>query len=234
MSFDTIIFAVITVVVFLKLKKEFGKISGDDEARKKIIDILKEQKKDSNNKVIDITPQIKANRKEQKKDGSFYSGNLKILEKTVKEKIEKDSKIKSVLKDLDLSLFLRGADNALEISIEAFSKKDLETLKMLLSKNLYSEFKKELDSAKDKKQEIKSSIISVIKKRISSVEVKNKFVYIDVKFKTEQINFIEDEDKKVVSGDKNKIEIIEEIWSFKKDINPKNINWKIIGITDVK
>jgi len=235
MPIDIIIFAIISVIIFLKLRKEFGKTSDDDKTREKIINVLAEDQKENGNKqIIDITAQVQKKKEEPKKDNSFYSQNLKILHQELKKKVENDNKIKDILKDLDLVQFLKGADNALEITIEAFSKKDLETLKSLLSKNLYLEFKKELDSAEKKKQNIKSSVIAVIKKSIADIRVKPKFVYIDVKFKTEQINFIEDEQNNIVAGNKNKIAIIEEIWSFKKESNPKIINWQIIGITDVK
>jgi len=238
MSFDTIIFAVITVVVFLKLRKEFGKISSDDKSREEIINsLLNKQKKGKKGEIIDITPQIKKQKEgrgEQKKDESVYVTNLEILNKKMKGDVEKDEKLKKVLKNLDLSLFLRGSDNALEMTMDAFSKKDVDTLKALLSKNLFEEFKKQLDSVEKKKQSIKSSIIAVLEQEIVDIKIKSKFIHIDVKFKTEQINFIEDDKEKVVSGDKNKIEIIEEIWSFKKDLNSKDNNWQIIGIVDVK
>jgi predicted lipid-binding transport protein (Tim44 family) len=227
---DIIILILITVFIFKKLTSEFGKISEDDKDRKKVIEeLLKKQKEAENNKIVDITPQIKTHM-----DKSLYSKNLKLINKSLKNKIEKNSKLKKALEKLNLDLFLKGSDNAIEMTIEAFSKKNTETLKMLLSKNLYLEFKKQLDSAEKKKQNIKSSIISLINQEIINIELKNKFIYIDVKFKTEQINFIEDNKGNIISGDKNNIEIIEEIWSFKKDINSKDINWKIIGIEDVK
>jgi hypothetical protein len=239
MEFTTIIFVVITIVIFLKLKKEFGKTSHEDQEREEVINtVLKGQKQRNANKIIDIMPLIQRktalDQKEEKKDDDFYVKNLELLNNKLKIKVEKDEKFKKILSLMDLSLFLQEADSAVEEVINVFSKNDLETLKKILSKNLYLEFEKTLDLTKNKKQHIRSSIISVIKKEILNMEIKAKLFYVDVMFETEQINFIEDEKGKIISGNKDKIEIIKEVWSFKREMSAKNINWQIIGIVDVK
>ena len=47
-------------------------------------------------------------------------------------------------------------------------------------------------------------------------------------FVSEIITFIKDKDKKIVSGDGEKIKIVYDTWVFSKDIKSSNPNWLLI------
>jgi predicted lipid-binding transport protein (Tim44 family) len=126
--------------------------------------------------------------------------------------------------------FLKGARIAYETIITDFSDSDNKLIasKLLLGKKIYDQFKEALEDRANKGHfaeitfiGIKSAVIKTHKKIEDSLEV-------TVDFVSEIITCIKDKDKKVVSGDGEKIKIVYDTWVFSKDIKSPNPNWLLI------
>tara|TARA_B100000767_G_C19437642_1_gene398646 strand:- start:12 stop:605 length:594 start_codon:yes stop_codon:yes gene_type:complete len=126
--------------------------------------------------------------------------------------------------------FLNGAKIAYETIITDFSDSDNKLIasKPLLGKKIYDQFKEALKDreAKGHYAEItfigvKSAIIKTHKKIENSFEV-------TVDFASEIITCIKDKDKKIISGDAEKIKTVIDTWVFSKDISSSNPNWLLI------
>jgi predicted lipid-binding transport protein (Tim44 family) len=48
-----------------------------------------------------------------------------------------------------------------------------------------------------------------------------------ISFVSKQINYITDKDSKIIEGRKDEIRELNDVWTFKKDINATNKNWVI-------
>ena len=126
--------------------------------------------------------------------------------------------------------FLKGAKIAYETIITDFSDSDNKLIasKPLLGKKIYDQFEEALKDRKVKKQYaeitfigIKSAIIKSHKKIENSFEV-------TVDFVSEIITCIKDKDKKIISGDSEKIKTVYDTWVFSKNIKSSNPNWLLI------
>ena len=126
--------------------------------------------------------------------------------------------------------FLNGAKIAYETIIIDFSDSDNKLIasKPLLSKKIHDQFKEALLDRENKGQfaeitfiGIKSAVIKTHKKIEDSLEV-------TVDFVSEIITCIKDKDKKIVSGDSEKIKTVYDTWVFAKDIKSSNPNWLLI------
>jgi len=126
--------------------------------------------------------------------------------------------------------FLKGAKIAYETIITDFSDSDNKLIasKPLLGKKIYDQFKEALEDRAKKSHfaeitfiGIKSAVIKTHKKIEDSLEV-------TVDFVSEIITCIKDKDKKVVSGDSEKIKTVYDTWVFSKDIKSSNPNWLLI------
>jgi len=126
--------------------------------------------------------------------------------------------------------FLKGAKIAYETIITDFSDSDnkLVASKPLLGKKIYDQFKEALEDRASKEHfaeitfiGIKSAVIKNHKKIEDSLEV-------TVDFVSEIITCIKDKDKKIVSGDSEKIKTVYDTWVFSKDIKSSNPNWLLI------
>ena len=126
--------------------------------------------------------------------------------------------------------FLKGAEIAYETIITDFSDSDNKLIasKPLLSKKIHDQFKEAL-LEREKKNHfaeitfigIKSADVKAHKKIEDSLEV-------TVDFVSEIITCIKDIDKKIISGDTEKIKTVYDTWVFSKDIKSANPNWLLI------
>ena len=126
--------------------------------------------------------------------------------------------------------FLKGARVAYETIITDFSDSDnkLIACKPLLSEKIHDQFKEALLDRENKGHfaeitfiGIKSAVIKTHKKIEESLEV-------TVDFVSEIITCIKDKDKKIISGDSEKIKTVYDTWVFSKDIKSPNPNWLLI------
>ena len=126
--------------------------------------------------------------------------------------------------------FLKGAKIAYETIITDFSDSDNKLIasKPLLSKKIHDQFKEALLERETKGHfaeitfiGIKSAVIKTHKKIEDSLEV-------TVDFVSEIITCIKDKDKKIISGDAEKIKTVYDTWIFSKDIKSSNPNWLLI------
>tara|TARA_B100000686_G_C16538145_1_gene835977 strand:- start:373 stop:960 length:588 start_codon:yes stop_codon:yes gene_type:complete len=124
--------------------------------------------------------------------------------------------------------FLNGAKIAYETIVTNFSKGELKDIKPLLDKNIYQQFE---DAIKDKKtKNIKSETTFI---GINSAEIKDHYqnkdmLEVTVEFVSEIISSTKDKDNKIISGDPEKIKIVNDVWKFSKDSRSKNPNWFLI------
>ena len=127
--------------------------------------------------------------------------------------------------------FLNGAKIAYETIITDFSDNDnkLTTSKPLLNKEIYNQFN---DALKERSQRGHYAEITFI--GINSVIIKehkkiDKILNVTVDFIAEVITCIKDKDKKIISGDPEKIKKIYDTWVFSRDITSANPNWQLVN-----
>ena len=217
---DILFFLFITLFFIFKLKNTIG-LKDDNYIRQKTIDEFLKEKlskngtQTANEKVIDIEQIKKKN--------------------SIKLTIDVADNVKKELTKINFNEdnFLKGSQNAVEMVNDAFSNKDIDTLKSLLSEHVFENFKKQIDTLINQNRILKSSLISFLSSKINNIYIENKAILIDVLFEMEQINFVEDKDGKVIMGNKKKIEKVKEKWVFEKKISSKDNFWIINNIENI-
>ena len=121
--------------------------------------------------------------------------------------------------------FLNGAKIAYETIITDFAKGDLKKIKSLLDNKIFDQFK---NSIKDR--ETKGLISDTTFIGINSAEIKehketNNILEVTVDFVSEIISCVRNKEKKIVSGDPEKIKKVHDTWKFCRDIRSSNPNW---------
>ena len=117
----------------------------------------------------------------------------------------------------DKELFLKSSEKAVTIILDYFSNENLDFLKNLLTDNMYKTFEKHINENKENKIRYKTVVLSIVSKEI--VDIADYDTKIRVKFSMEQFNYVEDYDGNLISGSKDKVQNISEIWTFVKSQN---------------
>ena len=186
--FDIIIFAAVAAFIIYRLRGVLGKRTG---FQKKPIDqqFVKEQPTQKQEEVK--TPQLREN--EQK---------LEVVYKKIPT--------------FEHRSFLEGAKKAFEIIISAFNKGDKDTLKKLVSTDVYKAFESAINNGSNNPN---SQFYSLVIDGVDDAKVENGNITIGVNFISEQI--LGDNEEDIV---KNK-----DTWVFEKPESSKGPVWMLVS-----
>ena len=126
--------------------------------------------------------------------------------------------------------FLKGAKIAYETIITDFSDNDnkLTTSKPLLNQEIYNQFNNALKDRSARGHYAEITFIGINSATIKEHKKINKILSVTVDYIAEVITCIRDKDKKIISGDPEKIKKIYDTWVFSRDITSKNPNWQLV------
>jgi len=155
------------------------------------------------------------------------------FDKILKEAVSKQTvKIKETFDQKDQKEFLKGAQIAYETIITDFSDNDnkITSSKSLLNKEIYNQFNEALKSRSARGHYAEITFIGINSAEIKEHKKIDKILNVTVDFIAEVITCIRDKDKKIVSGDPEKIKKIYDTWVFSRDTASANPNWQLINI----
>ena len=155
---------------------------------------------------------------------------LKEVIKNVKA--EQPIKIKENFDDEAQKEFLKGAKIAYETIITDFSDNDnkITNSKSLLNKKIFNQFNEALKERSARGHYAEITFIGVNSAEIKSHKKIGNFLNVTVSFIGEVITCIRDKDKKIITGDPEKIKKIYDTWEFSRDATSTNPNWQLVNI----
>ena len=128
--------------------------------------------------------------------------------------------------------FLKGAKIAYETIITDFSDDDnkLVQSKSLLSKKIHDQFNEALKERNNRGYFAEITFIGINSANIKNHKKEHSILKVTVDFVGEVITCIRDKNKKIVSGDPEKIKKIYDTWVFSRDTRSNNPNWQLVDI----
>ena len=128
--------------------------------------------------------------------------------------------------------FLKGAQIAYETIITDFSDDDNKLIKSkpLLSKKVHDQFNQALKERSQRGHYAEITFIGVNSANIKEHNKVENILKVTVDFVGEVITCIRDKDKKIISGNPEKIKKIYDTWVFSRDTRSKNPNWQLVDI----
>ena len=143
---------------------------------------------------------------------------------------EKKVTIKENFDEESQKEFLKGAKIAYETIITDFSDNDNKLIasKPLLSKKISDQFEEALKERSKRGHFAEITFIGINSATIKEHKKIDKILNVTVDFVSEVITCIKDKDKKVISGDPEKIKKIYDTWVFSKDITSSDPNWLLV------
>ena len=154
------------------------------------------------------------------------------FDKLLKEvKAKQAPKLKSTFDTNDQKEFLKGAKIAYETIITDFSDNDnkLTTSKPLLNDEIYKQFNDALKERSARGHFAEITFIGINSAVIKEHKNIDKILNVTVDFIAEVITCIKDKDKKIISGNPEKIKKIYDTWVFSRDTTSLNPNWQLVN-----
>jgi predicted lipid-binding transport protein (Tim44 family) len=127
--------------------------------------------------------------------------------------------------------FLKGAKIAYETIITDFSDNDNKIIKSkpLLNTEIYNQFNESLKERSERGHYAEITFIGLNSAVIKEHKKIGKILNVTVDFIAEIITCIRDKDKKIISGNPDKIKKIYDTWVFSRDVTSANPNWQLVN-----
>ena len=148
-----------------------------------------------------------------------------FIKKVIKENLNKEN-----FNEKEKIFFLEGAKIAYETIIKDFSDSDnkLTNCKSLLGEKIYNQFEEALKEREAKGNFAETTFIGINSATIKEYNKIENNLVVTVDFVSELITCIKNKEKKIISGNPEKIKKVYDTWKFSKDIRSPNPNWFLI------
>lgn len=211
----------LTILVFGTLFKSFG-FTMNQEKEQSVKDFVNKISNDNNT----VNGQV------VKKD--VFGETIKNAVTNVKHSITKEDKkeytqiynnfVNKKENGFDKELFLKSSDRAVTNILDYFSNENLEFLQKLLTPEMYQTFEKQINVNKENKVRYKTVVLSIDNKEL--LELTEYDTKAKVKLSMQQFNFVEDDEGNLIRGSKDKVQHVDEVWTFTK----KDDSWLLSSI----
>ena len=126
--------------------------------------------------------------------------------------------------------FLQGAKIAYETIITDFSDSDnkITSSKPLLSEKIYEQFKTSLAEREAKNHYAEITFIGINSASIKEYKKIENNLEVTVDFVSELITCIRNKEKKIISGDPEKVKKVYDTWRFSRNLNSNDPNWILV------
>lgn len=230
-SFDiyTLLFLVLAVVIFLRLRSVLGRRTGHERPPYDPYSAPEANANGAKDTVVALP----------RGRGGASATSVPAaaeVEERIKGYAPKGSALAKGLADIakaDLSFepksFLEGAKAAYEMIVMGFADGDKRLLKQLLSRDVYDGFTAAIEEREERGDVVETNFVGIDKADIIEAELKNKTAQVTVKFVSSLITATRNKDGEVIEGDPKKVREVTDIWTFARDVNSRDPNWKLVA-----
>ena len=138
------------------------------------------------------------------------------------------ARIRSADRTFDPDEFLQGARGAFEVIVQAFAGGDADTLRDLLSEDVYENFNEAIEQRDADGHTLETTIIGTRSAEIVEADLIDRDAAVTVSFVTEQVNVTRDSEGRIVDGDPTHVTEITDIWTFRRNTRSRDPNWKLV------
>lgn len=212
-SLEILIFAIIAGYLFFRLWSVLGQTSENEPRFLKRVTPLPEADSPQDNVVI--LPQR-----------SLYDNAENLLSEKAKQGLQN---LRALQPDFNLTHFLKGAQAAFCIVVEAFAQGDRPRLKKLLSDGVYKNFAKVLDQREKDNYRQESRIDKVEITQIEDISIKDKEVIVTLRFMSEQMTATVNAEGDIIDNPARLSVPMVDIWSFSRYLDSTSPSWSLIA-----
>ncbi|MCZ7470700.1 Tim44/TimA family putative adaptor protein [Agrobacterium sp. O3.4] len=223
-DFITLFFLVAAVLIFLQLRSVLGRRTGNEKPPFDPYsprDVAKGPVTDDN-KVVTLPKRGEAEDENPFAEADALAPVDSSLNASLREVMTKDPTFRP-------KEFLNGARMAYEMIVMGFADGDRNTLKNLLSKEVFEGFEAAISERESRGEVVKSIFVGIEKADITQAGIRDSEVQITLRIVSQLISATYDKDGKLVDGDPDAVAEVDDIWTFSRDMRSRDPNWKLIA-----
>jgi predicted lipid-binding transport protein (Tim44 family) len=230
-TFDilTLLFLVIAVVIFLRLRSVLGRRTGSERPRYDPYSAPDANGKPVRDNIVTLPRGEQPARAPEPLDEATFAKGLKDIAPEDSDIAQKLSAIAQQDRGFDPKHFMQGARTAYEMIVTAFAQGDRKTLRQLLSREVFDSFSSALDNREKAGETVDFKFVGISKTEVTDAEILGRAAHITVKFISELITATRSKAGEVVDGDASRIREVTDIWTFAREIAARDPNWRVVA-----
>ena len=219
---EIIFFAMVAIFIILRLRSVLGRRTGNERpAQRTFVNNRGDSHRADGSNVVQLPDRNGANDSDANID-------------TESEIKRSTSSIEEADPTFTVSGFVSGANAAYEMILHSFASGDTETLRTLLDDDVYEEFQRAIDLREERQQTLETTLVSIKETEIIEAHLQNQLAEVTVKYQSQVVNVVRGVDGTEVSGDPHVIQGLTDYWTFARDVQSANPNWKLTATRNEK
>ncbi len=127
--------------------------------------------------------------------------------------------------------FLAGARKAYDLIVVAFAKGDRDTLRRLLSAEVYDRFAAEVSAREMRGETAETLLVSIDSATVEDATATPQSASITVRFASQLITTRRNREGVVIEGDPEHSAPIVDLWTFNRNPQSRDLNWRLAATT---
>jgi predicted lipid-binding transport protein (Tim44 family) len=236
MDITTIIFLAVAVVIFLRLRNVLGRRTGSERPPFDPYSRRETPASQSGDKVVGLPrrPTLREVTGADMAPAAALDERIKTIAPAGSSLHEGLKQVTAADRSFDPESFLSGAKAAYEMVVTAFAEGDRKTLKNLLSREVFDGFVTAIGDREGRGETIEFKFVGIDKAEITSAGAKGTTVQVTVRFLSKLVSATHDKEGKVVDGDPQHVGNVTDIWTFAREANSRDPNWKLVATESVE
>ena len=223
---DILFLAMVAGFIFFRLRKVLGRRTGNERRPSERTSDQADDRQGDDDKVVSLPDR----------------GNIRHDDNDFQVEAEEEAslwaedspvgagltQIKLANHDFEPAAFADGAKSAYEMIVGAFASGDRDSLRNLLSDQVYENFVGAIEDREDRGHTLETKIVAINGAEIVEAEMKDKIAEVTVKFVSEMISVNRDEDGENLPDQPDGSHEVTDIWTFARDTRNRDPNWQLI------
>ena len=220
----TIFFLVAAVVIFIQLRNVLGRRTGNEKPPH---DPYSRRESAEARPVADKAAPVAVGRDVGDAPNPYASADTftsagSDLNKGIRSVIDADA-------SFNPTEFMKGARAAYEMIVMAFAEGDRNSLKNLLSREVYEGFEAAIKDREAKGERMNSTFVGINKADMLNAAVKGTEAFVTVRVVSQLISATYDKQGSLIDGHPEEVAEVKDIWTFARDTRSRDPNWKLVG-----
>jgi predicted lipid-binding transport protein (Tim44 family) len=229
MDLWTIIFLMLAVVIFLKLRSVLGQRTGRERPPYDPYSARDAVRGATNDNVVALPGRVGAEAAQKSSEPAEPAERWKGIAEAGSAVAAGLDAVARDDKTFDAKHFVAGARAAYEMIVLAYAEGDRRTLKNLLSRDVYEGFEAAIRERETKGETVETRFVSIDKSDIAGAELRGRTAQITVRFVSQLISVTRDKSGNVIEGNPEKVTDVTDVWTFARDLSSRDPNWKLVA-----
>lgn len=132
-------------------------------------------------------------------------------------------------RSFDKDHFIKGAKAAYEMVLTAYANGDRETLKPLLSQEVFDAFEGAISQRDAAGQKASVTLVGFSDVKIIAAALKFSTAEVTLAFGARLLSFTTDREGTVIDGDAKAVKDVTDVWTFTRDVRGTDPNWVLVA-----